>query len=89
MKSKIFDAQQDDIIRDIYPLYGSPGVLALLPGFTHRQVNQRAFKLSIKVQPGRIHHIARAARRNKRAPRLRADDIYSDVERLAYARAWS
>lgn len=95
MKSPLFDDQDDDIIRDVYPLYGSPGVVALLPRFRPRQVNQRAHKLGVRVQPGRTHHIARAALRHEvpidivQPHRLRADDIYSDVERLAYARAWS
>lgn len=72
----------DGIIRAVYPLLGSRGVIDILPQFKTKQVNMRAYSLGVKIDDG--------GRRKALDRRHNIRDIYPNVvEHLAYARRWA
>lgn len=94
MPAKFLPAH-DQILRDVYPMFGSRGVINILPQFKTKQVNMRAYTLGVKMDPGWQKKVALANQTGQepgdtQAPdRPDSYDIYSNAaERLAYARRW-
>lgn len=101
MKRARFTPEDDDMIREVYPKFGSTGVLHILdqsrcfpPGRVNRQqVCSRAYLLGVTRDKDWQKRLARVKRGDTvdplQAPRPRIVDVYPDlVERLAYAQAW-
>ncbi len=90
-----FTPEQDNIIREIYPRFGSRGVVNLLPQFCRTDINMRANYIGVKIDKAWKARIA-VARCSGQSPSsirnpycLTAADIYPAlVDRLAYTMAW-
>lgn len=86
----------DGIIRAVYPVLGSRGVIEILPQFKTKQVNMRAYSLGVKVENGGQQKRALARQTGDASGDIQAPDrqfshhIYPNaVEHLAYVGRWA